>query len=413
MEECHYREMVENCEELEQSNVLNKDKKIFLFGHCNATEKLAEYLMDKGYRITAILDNSIAKHGKIFGDIPIVPPEQVLSKPEGQVIVLIVTRFYESMVWQLRQFGFGGEIRKLIDYNTYAEYSLLDETIERKQKRVEFGRGIIEHLRRKYPNYFRIFCPFAALGDIYFCMSYLPYFLKMRNKDKYIVCVVGNACAKVVLLFDDCPVIVMGQKDLDAAVQAELYLQDEQAFIAHQDRPYIVNLSKALYQKKITLEKIYCCGVFGLSAAMKPCLPKFQKIYDRLYEITPGKSVIFSPYAKSVTAIKAEIWSQIVQDYQNRGYRCYTNVVGNEIALPDTIPISPSIEEMQSVVEWAGTFIGIRSGLCDVIREAFCKKIALYPDYHYCDTRWKAVEIYWLEGWENRVAGEDFEWNMS
>lgn len=146
---------------------------------------------------------------------------------------------------------------------------------------------------------------------------------------------------------------------------------------------------------------------------MKPCLPKFQKIYDRLYEITPGKSVIFSPYAKSVTAIKAEIWSQIVQDYQNRGYRCYTNVVGNEIALPDTIPISPSIEEMQSVVEWAGTFIGIRSGLCDVIREAFCKKIALYPDYHYCDTRWKAVEIYWLEGWENRVAGEDFEWNMS
>ena len=142
LEECYYREMVENCEELEQSNVLNKDKKIFLFGHCNATEKLAEYLMDKGYRITAILDNSIAKHGKRFGDIPIVPPEQVLSKPEGQVIVFLVTRFYESMVWQLRQFGFGGEIRKLIDYNTYAEYSLLDETIERKRNSAELRKTV-------------------------------------------------------------------------------------------------------------------------------------------------------------------------------------------------------------------------------------------------------------------------------
>ena len=50
--------------------------------------------------------------------------------------------------------------------------------------------------------------------------------------------------------------------------------------------------------------------------------------------------------------------------------------------------ICPDILEIQSLVELAGVFIGIRSGLCDVIREADCRKIALYPDYCYCDTKW-------------------------
>ena len=42
------------------------------------------------------------------------------------------------------------------------------------------------------------------------------------------------------------------QECLDAAVQAELYMQDEHAFIAHQDRPYAIDLCRALHVKKIT-----------------------------------------------------------------------------------------------------------------------------------------------------------------
>jgi len=129
-----------------------------------------------------------------------------LSGNPEEVIVCIAARFYEAMYSQLRKLGFTGEIRKMIDYNTYAEYSLSDETIGRKWE--TFGGG-------------------AAL-------------------------------------FAHCPVEIIEQKELDAAIQAELYLQDDKAFIARQDSPYVVNLAKALYIKKIPLEKIYCCGVFGL-----------------------------------------------------------------------------------------------------------------------------------------------------
>ena len=46
-----------------------------------------------------------------------------------------------------------------------------------------------------------------------------------------------------------------------------------------------------------------------------------------------------------------------------------------------------------------------------MIREAKAKKIALYPDYNYCDTKWKAIDMYWIEQFDkNILAGEDIEW---
>lgn len=108
--------------------------------------------------------------------------------------------------------------------------------------------------------------------------------------------------------------------------------------------------------------------------------------------------------------LRVEIWEEVVDYYNKKGYLCYTNVVGRECPLPGTYPISPSILEIQSVVERAGTFIGIRSGLCDVLHRASCRKIALYPDYNYCDTRWKAIDMYGLEGWENILVKDDFKW---
>ncbi len=162
--------------------------------------------------------------------------------------------------------------------------------------------------------------------------------------------------------------------------------------------------------KRIPLEKLYCCGVFGLPESTRPCKPSRLRDYPDLEKIREGKTVILSPYAKSVPALRQEIWEEIVEDFCRRGYVCLTNVAGDEKPLTGTDPISPAVCEMQSVVERAGTFIGLRSGLCDVVRGALCKKAALYPDYCYCDTRWKAIEMYRLDGWENIVIEEGYQW---
>ena len=423
MDKQHYEEMVSSFSELEKEGGI-QGKRTYLFGHCNATEELADLLTSRGYHPVAILDNNENKHGGTYNGITIVPPSNILTEQQENTLVCIVARAYAAMSDQLKRLGYKGQVRKLVDYNSYADYSLSDETIARMGARVERGMKTLDSITEKYQGYFRILCPFQALGDICMMMSYLPYFLKERGIRKCVICVVGNACGQVVKLFFnngsgnvvtsagnfEYAVETFPQKDIDELTQAAIYTQDQESYIAHQDRPYVNNLFKALYIKKIPLEQIYCCGVFGLPKETEPIVPTNFDEYEDIESIPKGNAVILSPYAKSVTALPKEVWKDIVSYYKGIGKVCYTNVVGDEQPLEGTLAISPKIREIKSAVERAGCFAGIRSGMCDVLKTADAEKIALFPDYNYCDTQWKAYDIYFIDGWKNIVVQDDFKW---
>ncbi|HBA50117.1 MAG TPA: hypothetical protein DCZ91_20455 [Lachnospiraceae bacterium] len=409
MEKRLYKEMIENLEKLFRTHVF-ENKKIYLFGHCNATEELADALLDHGLAVVAIMDNNTAKHGSSYRNIIICPPGEILTESSRDVLVCIVSRAYAAMADQLRRMGYGGEIRKILNYNSYAEYSLSQDTIFSMRQRVGRGIKLLRLMKRSYPKRFLVLCPFSALGDIYYMMVYLPEFLRKMRIEKCVVGVVGKACKDVVEIFGTYEAADFRQADMDEMIQAALFTEDRNVFIPHQDRPYIVNIFRTLYVKCIPLEQLYCCGVFGLPASAQAAKPLYLQNYKDLGSISEGKAVILAPCAKSVTTLPLYIWIDIVDSFHEKGYQCYTNVAGEEQPLPGTLPISPMISEIQSVVERAGIFIGIRSGLCDVLRDAFCRKIALYPDYYYSDTKWKAIDMYRLDGWENIVVEEGFRW---
>ena len=157
MDRTKYNEMSHKLKDMISKGELN-GRKILLFGHCNATEELADLILNNGLEISAILDNNPSKHGLSYRDIPISPPEKSMDAEYKGAVVLIVTRFYEAMNRQLRDLGFLGDVIKLIDYNTYAEYSISTETISRKKDRLNLGRKIIEELKEKYPGCFRYCC---------------------------------------------------------------------------------------------------------------------------------------------------------------------------------------------------------------------------------------------------------------
>ena len=410
MDKQHYMEMMENLEELIQDRQL-QGRNIYLFGHCNASEVLMGVLRDRGYSVKAILDNNASKQGTYYEGVGIESPETIMKEPEGAAIVCIVARAYESMASQLRTMGYSGEVRKLIDYNSYAEYSLSPETVARKRERLQRGMKRRDEMRKSFPGHFRFLCPFSALGDVYYAMAYLPYFLQKRQIGDYMVAVIGEACAQVVRMFGMEKVAVLQQREMDELIQATLYAEDENAFIPHQDRPYVINLAKALYLKKLTLDEMYRCGVFGLPMDTTPHKPSKIETYGALHEIKKGKAVVLAPGAKSVSNIPECCWRQVIEHYEEKGCQIFTNVIDDEEPLKGTLPLKAPLSQMQSVVECAGTFIGLRSGLCDVLKEADCRKIALYPNQHYSDTRWKMAEIYHLDGWENIVVDQpEIEW---
>ncbi len=405
MDKAHYKEMKKNLQALLEKGMI-QDKDIYVFGHCNASEELIDLLEESGCNVKAILDNNVCKHGFVYKKVPIVSPKEIMKADCSKTIVCIVAKAYAAMEKQLRCMGYIGNVQKLAEYNSYAEYSLSPETIHKKVERVKRGIELLEQQKEQYPGYYRIYCPFSALGDMYYMMSYLPYFLEKREIRNYVVFTIGHCCKEVVTMFGGELTEIFSQKDMDESIQAVLYTNDREAFIPHHDRPYVTKLAQALYKKKISLEMIYKSGIFGLREDCIPYKPIKLGRYELLEQITPGKAVILSPYAKSIANISKIYWKQIVSYYKKKGYQVFTNTAGEEKPLEGTIRLEVRLSELSSIVERAGTFVGIRSGLCDVIREANCKKVVLYPDCYYSDTKWKVEEIFHLDNYENIVVHE-------
>lgn len=404
MDSEHYNEMVYNLERLLNNGILRQSL-IYIFGHCNASEELADWLLERNFSIIGILDNNKNKQGEVYKKIPIILPECILQQNAQNILVCIASRAYDDMKKQLAEMGFKGRTEKLVNYNSFVEYSFTKETIRKRLQLVNHGIQILDEIIRKmYHGRFIVICPFHALGDVYYAMSYLPHFLRKKSICDYVVITVKGSCSDVAKLFAPPLIEVLNQDDMDFLVQAVLYTNYNNVIVAHHDRLYTNPIMKALYIKCIPFEAIYRCGVFGLERDTIPQTPLNVKRSDKLCLIKKGKAVILAPYAKSVVEIPLFIWKKIIEYYKKKGYQIFTNVSSKEQALLDTIPISASLLEIQSIVEWAGTFIGIRSGLCDVILTASCRKIVLFSDCYYSDTCWKIADFFYLQGWENIIV---------
>ena len=225
MERERYIEMMKNLKRLAAGGVLGVAP-VFLFAHCGATMELTDELLRMRIKPSAILDNNPDKYGLDYKGIPVCEPQVAVKELESgsDAIILIVSRFYEQMASQMRGLGFNGRIEKLTDYNTYAEYSLSPNTLIRKSERLKRGLERLKRIKDDHKGTFVVFCPFPALGDVYFCMSYLKPYLDAIECDKIVdetcvgradkdsdfdkkynislVCVVGNAQRQVVELFD-------------------------------------------------------------------------------------------------------------------------------------------------------------------------------------------------------------------
>ena len=384
-------------------------KNIFIFGHCSATEELVEFLINNGHKVQAILDNNTSKQGMYYKGVEIVSPKRVLNTNSEETVVYIASKASEAMKKQLKQIGYAGSVENVWNCNSFSEYSLSINTIAKKTERLEIGKKKLSEVKEKYKNCFMVVCPYAALGDVYCAMAYLPYYLKEKKIIEYVVVTVGDSCSEVAKMFGCENVEAINQNDMDELVQAIMYLNDSQAIIAHHDRPYSSELIRSINVKRINFEELYCCGVYGLDKGVPEYIPTRQQVYTNMNCIEKDKTVIVSPYAKSVVGVSKETWNRIVSHYKNNGYMIYTNVIGEEEPIEGTLPISVSISMMQSVVEYAGVFIGVRSGLCDVIKNAKCRKIALFPDCYYSNTSMKVVDFFKLSGWENIVEGDLYD----
>lgn len=141
-----------------------------------------------------------------------------------------------------------------------------------------------------------------------------------------------------------------------------------------------VNRCRVRMVPPFTFMDTYQWYVFNLHEKATLRLPCFPEISSQTWNkrgVVAGKTVIISPEANSVTGLRVSFWNEIIVELRKKGYSvfvCNKNTKGYQAE-----QLFFTYEQGKSLLEYAGYFLGIRSGLCDIISTVRCRKVILYP----------------------------------
>jgi hypothetical protein len=388
-------------DELQRAGRL-QDAEVYAFGHTAATEEIRRRLDRYDIALTGILDNNRAKQGSSLHGVPVIPPNTVADVFVPSV-VLIASRFHSEMRQQLVDLGFAGEI---IRVGTASIGTDAASGTDRDR-----GARLLDQFRTAHPDGHLLVCPFAALGDVYWALAYLPAFAAAGRRRPPVVVVVGEGCRQVARLFGHEDVYSLTQVEMDDLVDAVVEGEAQDATIAHHDRPYGDGAPvRALDERFVAFTDLYRDLVYKQSARSRPHAPRRDVPAHTSHadpswatEIPRGRAVLMAPYAKSVVPVPWSFWEQTAERHASQGDLVATVVYGDEDPIPGTLALEIPIPELLDAVEHAGTFISLRSGLCDVVHTARARKVHAFPDAHYSTTPYKVADFFALPGWESVV----------
>lgn len=287
---------------------------------------------------------------------------------------------------------------------------------------VIFGYLLYKYFRIRYGKNVFIFLCRGKTGDAFLYFRYLKSYLIKNHIEKYILAGDGKNIKKILNLYPDlkAPCIEISEKKA-------LYMQNAYCFIGGEKLrcAHLLMWDQELLYNRCVIGKLepfhwgesFYWFLFDLNKAdchpqkaVFPAITDKVKAYLDKIGVVEGKSVIFSPFSYCVKLLPVEFWQILAKELTRKGYHVFVMLdeskEKNVFGLPS---IFFKYEDSQSVLEYAGFFIGLRSGFCDIIAQIECKKVFLYPpkedelDYwnHRSDMEFSSVKTMGLgEAWE-------------
>lgn len=355
-------------------------KRVYLFGVSENTRQIIRIL--RTYRIEpeGVLDNDAAKQGAYCSGIPVeaVKKENNITNP-GKVYI-VCSLYWREMTAQLEEEG----VKKRNILMLYRE-----ETLPECFYQAAEGKRIYGHLTARYGNIPVFLCPYTGTGDIYLIgVFWRQYIEKMKIRD-YVFLVISKSCEKTAQLFG-----IKNIVRLDKKIKSE-YLIRYSMLCPERVKLTILNDSWGEVHtnplewfrgyKGLEFMELFRKFVFDLPDTARPEHPvlrnKDREVgeFFRSNHLEEKNTVILSPYSNTLADLPDRFWSQIAKTLKSLGFVVCTNSSGEtEPAAEGTSPVFFPLDLAPQIVEKAGYFIGIRSGLCDIISGTDAKKVILY-----------------------------------
>lgn len=245
-------------------------------------------------------------------------------------------------------------------------------------------------LRQRNKNLQLLVCPWPGTGDAYQTGRYFSAYIHTNNIQKYVVVTGTNAVKKVLDIFGIQNICVRCFDDTEKLSHFGQFIGYEACGIhmLHHNPPEYMYLSLMREIEGIhgyTWEDMFRRIGLNLPDSVSVTQAEFHTFQQasamksKYLRMRKGKTVILSPYANTFANIPVQIWIDLAKCLRQLGYMVCTNSAGDqEPVIPGTERIFFTYSDSVAVCEYAGYFIGIRSGLCDIISRADCMKIILY-----------------------------------
>lgn len=372
-----------------------QDRRVTIFGSNEPAEQMITFLGTLNIQVEFLLDNNKKKVGGFFNGIPIKKPEDVLGKFQNDILILIISKHYYEMLEQLQNFGYQENIHiiKVVNISSFASNSLSEKTFELYKNNAILGENIYYNIKLKYPEMDYLFIlPVRAIGDVFLGAYYAADYIVNNGISNPVFVVAEDVSKKAVMALEYDKVVSITLEEMGFLERFYLLSTDEYPIIeVNHQKPYTCLLRRIGNYKKLDFASLFCYGIYELKGEVKGRKLKknrwkiaYTKEVFTQYNLQENKTVILAPYAKAAARIEMQFWECLAENLKEKGYIVCTNIAGaEEIAITGTQPFSFSLEYAKEVLETAGYFIGLRSGFCDLVSQAECKKVIFYPDRIY------------------------------
>ena len=280
-----------------------------------------------------------------------------------------------------------------------------------KLKKISIFRIFVMFFARIYPGY-RIYADllkkvgnggvllgtaWRGTGDYYICGLYLSAWLQKNGISNYLFLCPEGAEEKVLSLFpilrQHCQTLPKGpdyyylllfRAFLGPQICRFIYFHHQQPFPSN-DALNTTNGWLQGFRGLNMLDFYLACG-FHLEDDAPKSAPEFLQDRGKIkkwfqdYGLKEGKTVLLAPYSTGLEKFlpPETYWEEITHRLQKEGYTVCTNCFGEEKPIEGTVRISIPFSEIVPFLDMAGSFWGIRSGLCDIISTSTCEKVVIH-----------------------------------
>lgn len=261
-----------------------------------------------------------------------------------------------------------------------------------KTKQLVRGYRLYRHYRKKYGEDTTLFLCRGKSGDIFLYFRFLKAYLDKHGITRYVFIGDCKNMGKIKELYPELTGDCVSLPERDGAALQLLYC-------VMGDKPLgmVLNLMWDIdlpmgrcatrLTQPFTFTDSYNWFLLGMdSDAARATEAKFAAMTPVLQQqmdkegYVKGRTVILSPYAYCVKNLPPEFWQLLAKDLKSRGYTVFVmldpKTEANQFGVPGTFF---TYKNSAAVLQYAGHFVGLRSGFCDIISGSVCNKVILYP----------------------------------